>query len=652
MPFWEEDAMRIIKKCSVYVLMLVVCIFLCVGYASLTNDMIIHGSVELSPPMPDVYITGVTPGSSAGVSVKSTSETVLFASVSGSGTATFTVDVINISDKVYIYERVIDGAETQINGAYSGTDIKYEVSGVSALDEIAPNGGTLTFKVTITVPRGVTTNNYILKFNFIEKTGMEILPGFDEYKVTFIYNNGQPYTEAIVHGNEPVPKPENPTKSGYNFIGWYTDVACTRPWNFDADRASGDMTLYAGWEYVPPSEYRVTFKPNNGTVDSAIMVPAGSLITPPTPPVLLGYDFIGWYMDSACTRPWNFDTDKVNANTILYAGWEIYVPPVPPEHYITFKPNNGDEDTEIMVLTGEFIPRPMTPIMDGYVFTGWYIDESYTTAWNFEVDRVDRDMILYGGWEEYYYVEAAKYSITFKANNGTADSEVVVEEGSLIPRPEIPTRDGYVFTGWYSDVQCTTAWNFDIDKPASDMILYAGWEEDKNEGSGSAYHSDFLGLVEALLSDSNNCLNNSDVVFDAVIESLTSKKRPKEDAPILHCSVNSVSGGTMSAIASYANSKLTKNLHFIFEADSDPAYQNSRMALYMYYGDECTNAKDGDEIMVYKQIVSRGSDGVWYADGTYIGVATVGNFYGGGNSGKDVKTISPYTWKFTATYAE
>ena len=77
--------MRIIKKCSVYVLMLVVCIFLCVGYASLTSDMIVHGSVELSPPMPDVYITGVTPGSSAGVSVKSTSETVLFASVSGSG---------------------------------------------------------------------------------------------------------------------------------------------------------------------------------------------------------------------------------------------------------------------------------------------------------------------------------------------------------------------------------------------------------------------------------------------------------------------------------------------------------------------------------------------------------------------------------------
>ena len=108
----------------------------------------------------------------------------------------------------------------------------------------------------------------------------------------------------------------------------------------------------------------------------------------------------------------------------------------------------------------------------------------------------------------------------------------------------------------------------------------------------------------------------------------------------------------MSAIASYANSKLTANRHFIFEVDPDPAYQNSRMRLYMYYADELEKAEIGDEILVYQQIVSRGKDGVWYADGTYIGVATVGNYYGGGNAGKDVKTISPDTWKSTAVTSE
>ena len=72
----------------------------------------------------------------------------------------------------------------------------------------------------------------------------------------------------------------------------------------------------------------------------------------------------------------------------------------------------------------------------------------------------------------------------------------------------------------------------------------------------------------------------------------------------------------------------------------------------MYYGDDCDKAKNGDEITVYQQIVTRGSDGVWYEDGTYIGTATVGNYFGGGNAGKDVKTISPYTWRAVAVYSE
>ena len=65
----------------------------------------------------------------------------------------------------------------------------------------------------------------------------------------------------------------------------------------------------------------------------------------------------------------------------------------------------------------------------------------------------------------------------------------------------------------------------------------------------------------------------------------------------------------------------------------------------MYYGNQCNAASNGDRILVYKQIVSRGTDGVWFADGTYIGTAEIGNFFGGGNSGKDVKTVNPYSWK-------
>lgn len=168
---------KALKKIAFSGWMLAMCMFICVGYAAFSSSLHVIGSVSASAPAyPDVYISEVTPGSSAGVTVNSTSGTVLFASVNVSGTATFRVTVKNISEKVYIFDRVIDGTEVELEGVYSGTDITYSLSGISRLEEVSPNNGTLSFDVTITVPRGVTTDCYVLWFNFIEKTGTEILP--------------------------------------------------------------------------------------------------------------------------------------------------------------------------------------------------------------------------------------------------------------------------------------------------------------------------------------------------------------------------------------------------------------------------------------------------------------------------------------------
>lgn len=199
--------MKTLKSVALFAGLIAMFLIVAVGYTVLTDSLSIDGSVEVGPAYPDIYITSVTPDSSAGVEVYNTNGTVFFAKVTGSGTATFSVNFINISDKVYIYERVIDGVEIGIEGVYAGTDITYNVSGINFLDEIKPNGGMLSLDITITVPRNVTAEQYVLKFNFIEKTGTEILPGNDEYDITFEYNNGQPSTTVTLHENEFVPRP-------------------------------------------------------------------------------------------------------------------------------------------------------------------------------------------------------------------------------------------------------------------------------------------------------------------------------------------------------------------------------------------------------------------------------------------------------------
>ena len=69
------------------------------------------------------------------------------------------------------------------------------------------------------------------------------------------------------------------------------------------------------------------------------------------------------------------------------------------------------------------------------------------------------------------------FQITFDSRGGT---DVPVQSqmyGELLEEPEIPTREGYIFTGWYTDTSCFEAWDLYTDTVQSDMTLYAGWQK-------------------------------------------------------------------------------------------------------------------------------------------------------------------------------
>ena len=46
------------------------------------------------------------------------------------------------------------------------------------------------------------------------------------------------------------------------------------------------------------------------------------LLQLPDPPSREGYSFTGWYKDSACYEIWNADTDTIQSDMTLYAGWQ------------------------------------------------------------------------------------------------------------------------------------------------------------------------------------------------------------------------------------------------------------------------------------------------------------------------------------------
>ena len=69
------------------------------------------------------------------------------------------------------------------------------------------------------------------------------------------------------------------------------------------------------------------------------------------------------------------------------------------------------------------------------------------------------------------------FTITFDSRGGTDVVSVRQEYGELLEEPEAPSREGYVFTGWYTDSGCYDLWDVSNDIIESDMTLYAGWQK-------------------------------------------------------------------------------------------------------------------------------------------------------------------------------
>lgn len=69
------------------------------------------------------------------------------------------------------------------------------------------------------------------------------------------------------------------------------------------------------------------------------------------------------------------------------------------------------------------------------------------------------------------------YQVTFDTMGGTAVESQKRMYGELVEPPEEPTREGYVFDGWYLDANTTIPWNLGEDTVSDSMTLYARWSD-------------------------------------------------------------------------------------------------------------------------------------------------------------------------------
>lgn len=94
--------------------------------------------------------------------------------------------------------------------------------------------------ITVYVPKDVPYMSSIPPFFNIISTGGE------SYTVTFESNGGSTVASQTVAEGESASRPEDPTKSGYVFGGWYLDAAASKPYTFGT-AVDSNITLYAEW---------------------------------------------------------------------------------------------------------------------------------------------------------------------------------------------------------------------------------------------------------------------------------------------------------------------------------------------------------------------------------------------------------------------
>ena len=271
----------------------------------------------------------------------------------------------------------------------------------------------------------------------------------------------------------------NPTREGYTFVGWYADSSCTKKFEYTTSK-TGNLVLYAKWKN---NIYNITYKLNGGTLaqGSPVTYTTDAIVTLKNP-TKQGYLFTGWYTDAKCTEDNKITKlEKGSAgDKTLYAGWKEY------SYTIHFAPNHatvsGMQESMTDCAYSKKVTLPKCVYTrPGYEFAGWntmangkgtsYADKETVSKL---VSGNNASITLYAIWKE------KTYTITYKLNGGTnhaknPDSYTVTKNIAL----SNPTREGYTFKGWYTDVAYKNKITAIQKGSSQNVTVYAKWEANK-----------------------------------------------------------------------------------------------------------------------------------------------------------------------------
>lgn len=234
----------------------------------------------------------------------------------------------------------------------------------------------------------------------------------------------------------------NPSKTGYNFAGWYDNIAYTGTvyTNGGLWDTTSNLTVYAKWS---PQTYYIYFTGYGSENLADKEVTYDALIGTMPSVSRTGYTFYGWKNQYNEYFTSDMIWQKLSNQTVssdLRAN----------QYTITYNGNGGTANAQSQsVYYDGVISSFVSAYREGYTFTGWNTNangsgQTFTAPYTYVIDD---NTTLYAQYT------ANEYNVTFDKQGGTGGSDGVnatynspMPSGTSITAP---TKNGYTFLGYY-----------------------------------------------------------------------------------------------------------------------------------------------------------------------------------------------------------
>lgn len=211
-------------------------------------------------------------------------------------------------------------------------------------------------------------------------------------------------------------------------------------------------------------------------------VESGGLASCAEPEPVAGKIFDGWYSDSELTKKYD-EAAPVTSDITLYGTWRTDSVTPKNEYTVTFMVDGIAYEVKVKEGKTAYFDEPKK---SGWLFNGWYTDESCETKFDLSTP-IESSITLYAGWTEVHIPQT--FTVSFDLNGGNANPAIsaqkIIEGGKAEEPDSVLSLDGYVFRGWFKDGEL---YDFDSEVNAS-FVLVAQWKLDVPETEGTAQAS-------------------------------------------------------------------------------------------------------------------------------------------------------------------